>query len=123
MESKDDLNNNVSTASKPTQSGPLLTSAAYPALSGPLNLADWWIDSKDNLENILSTASIQAQFGALEVANQWVDSESDPDMHVSPQAASAVLDLAENWENSDDESVGSEYGPQHFSFLRDHMFE
>ena len=52
-----------------------------------------------------------------------MDSESDPDMHVSPWAASGVLDLAENWENSDDESVGSEYGLQHFSFLRDHMFE
>ena len=123
MESEDDLDNNVSTASYPAQSGPLLTLAAYPALSSPLDLADCWIDSEDKPENILSTVSIPAQSGALEVANQWVDSKLDLDMHVSPWAASGVLDLAEIWENSDDESVGSEYGPQHFSFLRDHMFK
>ena len=123
MESEDDLNITVSTASKPTQSRPLLTLAAYPALSGPLDLADRWIDSEDDPENILSTVSISGQSRALEATNQWVDSESDLDMHVSPRAASGVLELAENWEISDDESVGSEYGPQHFSLLCDDMFE
>lgn len=107
-------------------------------LQGPedvLDLANLWTDEieEEHSGDELAAPSYAYEAsggpdvsGGLDIADQWSDSE-DPG---SEPAQSHGLDIADQWSDSGD--PGSEaaqshsdwsYGPQHFNFLRDDMFE
>lgn len=82
-------------------------------------------------------ASIPAspQLSVFRLAGDWSDSNRDSDdeasLHRSLPAQPSALRMAEHWMDSDEDSGNEElpalggwsYGPEHFEFLQDDMFE
>jgi hypothetical protein len=89
-------------------------------------LADSWVDDEDNEQ-----PSGPSTLSALCLADEWTDNHVSGD-EGSPTALSTALRLAEAWGNMEEANEASEpavgndnwkYGPEHFSFLQDKMFE
>jgi len=94
--------------------------------SATLKLADKWEDSDRNADEEHAGPS-----GPLQLADAWKDSDmSGDEARVTDQ--SSLLRLAEEWKDSDSGNERSpspqshkewSYGPEHFSFLKDNMFD
>lgn len=97
-----------------------------------LDVADLW--EKDNE---VAGPSDSGQLDNEDIAALWIDDEADHDHSgdelVSPSyldPPSGALDVADQWIESEDPVTGVDrthldwsYGPEHFSFLRDDMFD
>jgi hypothetical protein len=104
------------------KSNPLLLAEAWdldvdqPTGTSPaLRLAEAWQEADDQPAG---------QSQAL-LADEWTDTEVYGDEELPP-APSTALRLAEEWdmnEDSEAEQTDFNYGPEHFSYLNDEMFE
>jgi len=92
-----------------------------------LGIAEAWSDNE--VDNDVNDNAVPS--GPLKLADEWKDSDMSGDeaMVTDP---SSLLRLAEEWKDSDSGNEISpsgqsekewSYGPQHFSFLNDNMFE
>ena len=100
--------------------------AASDAEDNPLTLVEQWDESENNI-----TPPVQAEDDPLNLVEQWDDSETN--VTHSERADDDPLNLIEQWDGSDipvndvtppeRAQLDWSYGPEHFSFLNDEMFE